>query len=136
LLAYDQNGKKVAFEVTELVDEKAVKLNKEGNEVYFDWTPAAVVDAVEEILKKKGFLLYKLERTRFSKCVLVIHTDEPTISYREYHGVLRNHPFQTVPGIDQAYILFSCDASLKKCPHFQLSFDNRGNVSSSTEASD
>jgi hypothetical protein len=126
-VACDQHGKAVAFEVTELVSEKAVKMNKEGREVYFDWNPAAVVEAVEKILEKKGAQLTKVDRTRFSEVVFVIHTDEPTILFQEYRPLLGTWAFQAVPSIDRAYILFSHNPSLKeKYGHVQLALENRG----------
>jgi hypothetical protein len=125
----DRNGEGVALEVTELVSEKVVKMNMEGKEVYFDWDRATVVHAIERILKKKGSRLRKVNRAQYSKFVLVIHTDEDTLPYSEYHQLLRNQVFQRVPGIDQAYVLFSYDPSLKGYGHVPLSFENSNSSS-------
>ena len=109
--------------MTELVSEKAVKMNKEGKEVYFEWTEGTAIEAVEMILRKKDSRLRKIDRTQYSALVLVIHTDEPTLLYPDHRTLFLTHRFQPVPSIAQAYVLFSYDPSLKTCSHVRLSFD-------------
>jgi hypothetical protein len=122
-VAFGQDQQRVAFEVTELVSEKAVKMNKEGKEVYFEWTESTTIEAVEMILRKKESRLRNIDRSQYSELVLVIHTDEPTLLYADYRTLLLTHRFQPVQAIAEAYLLFSYDPSLKTCGHVRLSFD-------------
>lgn len=99
----DKTGKTVAFEVTELVSEEAVRMNQKGHHVYRDWRQAEVVSRIDEILKDKDSKVYR--GGPYSRIVAVIHTDELVISYDEYSPVLTEHPFGPLKQVTQAFLV-------------------------------
>lgn len=99
----DKTGETVAFEVTELVSEEAVRMNQKGHQVYRDWRPAEVVNRIDEILKDKDSKVYK--GGPYSRIVAVIHTDEPVISFDEYSQILTEHPFGPLKQVTEAFLV-------------------------------
>jgi len=96
--------------------------------VYRDWRPVEVLDAVRERLKEKDSKT--LHGGPFDEIVVVIHTDEPVISPREYESVLRYDIFCGLHQITVAYVFFSYDPEQQGYPLVSLQLERSPPVSS------
>jgi hypothetical protein len=54
--------------------------------------------------------------------VIVMHTDEPTLSRSVVQGYLDGHRFPTPKHVSRALLLLSYDPSVQRCPYFELNF--------------
>lgn len=94
-----QNGKTIGFEVTELVDEGATRMNAQGQKVYRDWEPKEVLKKIEELLFKKDRKKY--HGGPYDKLVFVIHSDEPIIDPINYLKLIENHKLPSLPAVPE-----------------------------------
>ncbi len=121
-LSNDPQGKRIGIEVTEIVSEKAIRINQEVDDkwksVYCDWPESAVVKEIRTILCKKDKKKYV--GGPFEKLIVVIYTDEPTIQFEKYGSVLPSGKFGPLNQITDAYFLFSYDPSVKCSPCVKL----------------
>jgi len=106
----DQEGRKVAVEVTELVSSEAIKKNqgkKLEDRIYRDWRPNEVVTKINDIIQNKDGKTFK--GGPYAKKILLIFTDEDTLLSRrfEYARLLQEQSFGPVKQIDEVYFLFS-----------------------------
>jgi hypothetical protein len=115
----DNTGKTVAFEVTELVSEEAVRMNQKGRQVYRDWRPAEVVNRIDEILKDKDSKVYS--GGPYCRIAVLIHTAEQVISFEEYGHILAEHTFGPLKQVTEAFLLMHYDPRLGNCPYIRLS---------------
>ena len=142
----DAAGREVAFEVTELVDEDAARMNaqldREEEAKRFIaagidperahklasmqglvrvWEPSEVIETVQRILTTKD------EKTwhggPYPRVVLAIHTDEPALAPADYVSAFESHPFEKPTVITDAYVLFSYDPASEAYPVARLSFE-------------
>lgn len=120
VLVNDQIGQQVAVEVTELVDETSVRENQQGNGIYCIWEPAQVYAEIERILAKKD--LKSNHGGKYSKVILLIHTDELVIESEKYIPLLKTSSFKTLNNINEAFLLFSYDPRANNYPYVRLSF--------------
>jgi len=104
-IATDEEGNTVGIEVSELVDEEAVRRNQQGKDVYRLWDTDSVIDHIQQILLNKDGKSY--QGGPYVKLILVIHTDEPEITPERYISVIQQHTFEGMRQIDEAYLLFS-----------------------------
>jgi len=112
------NGGFVAFEVTELVDQKTVELNKTGKSVFKQWSPDELTTKLQEKIATKD--LKEFHGGPFSKVVLVIHTDEPLLSHADCEKILRGKKFGPCKKITDIYIIFSDVLGREFYPFIQL----------------
>ncbi len=129
-VALNQSEERIAFEVCELVSEKAIQCNiaaKEARDaVYCDWRPEDVSDEVSKILLRKDKVTYI--GGPYSRIVLVIHSDEPIVLHSTCADALRSRIYDKPKIIDEAYFLFSYDPSFKYCPYVRLTFGNSNGI--------
>ena len=118
-VVFDREGRLVAVEVTEFVDEEAIRQNLHGDKVSQPRTPVEEVEQVEEveeikvitkingIIQKKDGKVFK--GGPYAKKILLIFTDEPTLVSRrfEYAEFLPKRSFGPVKQVDEVYFLFS-----------------------------
>jgi len=117
-VARNLSGDLIGFEVSELVDQKAIELNEAGSGVYRDWTVSDTLQEIQNIISKKD--LKKYAGGPYKKIILVIPTDEPALSYKSLKQVLDGHLFNKTKHINEAYLLFSDKADTKNCPFIKL----------------
>lgn len=80
-----ENGDPIGIEATELVDQDTVARWAKGGTEYFIWTPEVVRQKVTDLIRsKEKKLKEKLSSSqrKYSHLILLIHTDEGTISYK------------------------------------------------------
>ena len=117
-IAKDQSSNLIGIEVTELVDEDAVRLNAQGKNVYRKWTADEVVKEIESIIVGKDSNTF--HGGPYKKLILVIHTDELDINFQALKPMLEIHEFKKTSQITEAYLLFTYDPTNKHYPHIQL----------------
>lgn len=120
VLVKDQLGGEVGVEVTELVDETSVRENQQGNGIYCIWKPAEIKDEIEKILAKKD--LKSNRGGKYTKIVLLIHTDELTVEPEKYIPLIKTWSFKKPEQINEAFLLFSYDPRTKTYPYVRLPF--------------
>ena len=107
------SGDLCGIEVTELVDQEVIQLNERGKDVYRLWTSVEVIEAITERLQTKN---NKIHGGKYSKMIVLIHTDEFEILFNEYNEAVSNHTFKNMENIDEAYLLYSYDPGHKNYP--------------------
>ena len=98
-------GERVAIEVTELVDQETVELNKLGKHVFKQWLPDELTTKLQEKITAKDSK--EFHGGPYSKVVLVIHTDEPLLSRADCEKILCGKKFGPCKKINDAYLIFS-----------------------------
>jgi hypothetical protein len=116
-------GKTLAYEVTELVDEKTVRLNRRGVRVYKEWSSTELITKLTEKLLAKND---QLKAARYDKQIVVIFTDEPFLRHSWCVPILRHHAFGPLANINEAYLLFSYEPGREGCPYIVLNLDSFG----------
>jgi len=118
-IAKDECDSLVAFEVTELVDEASVALAAKNKRRIKFWESNELIGRISDMLMDKDSVDYN--HTDYSKVILVIFTDEPTLRYKNYIKSLSIHQFPKMKQIDEAYFLFSFDPyERERCPFTRL----------------
>lgn len=116
-----------AVELTELVDREAVELNigstHAKSTIYRDWNQKELLDAVEERLRDKDSK--EFNGGPYDEKIVVIHTDEPVITFDEYEPILRSYILEEFRQITSAYVLFSYDPNSQGFPLVKLSLRPR-----------
>jgi len=125
-IATDEEGNTVGIEVSELVDEEAVRRNQQGKDVYRLWDADSVIDHIQQILLNKDGKPY--QGGPYAKLILVIHTDEPEITPECYIPIIQQHTFAGMRQIDEAYLLFSYipAPAMPDYPFIRLNFSCEG----------
>lgn len=133
-VVFDREGREVAVEVTELVDEEAIRRSLHGDKVSQPRTPVEEVEEIKVITKinciiqKKDGKVFK--GGPYAKKILLIFTDETILVSRrfEYAEFLPKRSFGPVEQIDEAYFLFSYVGHAQPCsqqdnPLYDVTFD-------------
>jgi hypothetical protein len=114
----DHNNRLIAIEIRELVSEEAIQ-NAEQNKLSWKfWQPEDVVQEIDSILIEKDSKVF--HGGPYQKVIVVIHTDEYSMSYATYATVLGSQTFSGYNLIDEAYLLFSFDPEEECCPYIKL----------------
>ncbi len=123
-VAHGSRGERIAVELTELVSEEAIRRNLKAKHphehVYRDWLPQDVITAIEARLREKDGKTYK--GGPYDALVVVIHTDEPTVTAQPYVPTLTSRVFPMQVQLTEAYVLFSYDPTAGGYPLVKLSF--------------
>jgi hypothetical protein len=120
--AVDLNGARVAIEVTELVDGDAIRAFKSGR-VYdwAEWSRDKFLSALSERIEIKDKRYPHLKEQPYTGgYIVVVHTDEPSLSRITVQGYLNGYSFPKPSYVSRAFLLLSYDPSIKRCPYFEL----------------
>lgn len=117
----DESGNTVGVEVTELVDEEAVRKAQKGEMVFSYWTDGEIKEQVSRILTRKD--LKSSHGGLYSKVILVIHTDEFT--HLHLFPVIRNTEFTRLENIQEAFIVVSYDPETQTYPWCEIQFKEK-----------
>jgi hypothetical protein len=123
-IAKDASDKYVAIEVTELVDEDAIRFNQRGKRVYRDWESEQVISAIEDKIKSKDSKIFK--GGPYPRIWLVIYTDEPAIIFAKVESILQEHHFPPTDKISEVFLLFSYNPSTESYPYIRLKISGKG----------
>jgi len=122
LEAIDVNGKRVAIEVTELVDGKSIQAFKMGRHYdWAEWDRVKFLESITHLLKEKNSRFPKLKGGPYDGgYVIVVFTDEPELQRSKVESYLASHTFQGLTSVHRAILLLSYDPSIGQCPYFEL----------------
>ena len=122
--ARSPNGDRIAIEVTELVDPAAIVAHKRGDlYTWTSWSQASLRGALQERLSAKDQRYSELKGGPYAQYLLLVHTDEPMLSYDSARTLLDGVAFKRPAHIDRAFLLISYDPRLERCPYIELPFD-------------
>lgn len=113
---------RVAIEVTELVDERAIKEFKAGT-IYdsAEWNRENFLSMLSALLKKKDARFPNLKEPPYEGgYAVVVFTDEPGLPARDVLAYLEDHVFSGLKYITEALFLVSYDPCVNRCPYFRL----------------
>jgi hypothetical protein len=116
---------RVAFEVTELVDESMCARSIDENFQHpplnwHDWQPEEVINRLESRIAEKG--LIDFGKGNYESVVLVVHCDEPQISLDQCGSAIVAHQFIRREQINETYLIFRSRPMSTIYPYFRLSF--------------
>ncbi len=115
-----RTGVCVAFEVTELVDEKMIVEHIKGQPESKEWQLDEIINRLQAKIAKKGRIDYGGEN--FGLIILVIHTAEKEITAHRYGSAIAAHQFAQQGQIDEAYLLFKPWPMSQTCSYLRLLF--------------
>jgi hypothetical protein len=123
--AVNPSGDAVAIEVTELVDPAAIRAYRAGARYdWADWDRAKFHAGISTALVEKDGKFPHLKGGPYAGgYVVIIHTDEPVLSFDVAAGFLTGHSFSAPTHVSRAYLLFSYDPAREKCPYMELRFE-------------
>ncbi|MBU1191966.1 MAG: hypothetical protein KKE76_09655 [Gammaproteobacteria bacterium] len=122
--ARDNDDNRVAIEVTELVDGKAIQAYKSGA-VYewVDWDKNKFITSIESLLSRKDKRYPELKEPPYDGgYIIVIFTDEPMLDRSTVESYLDGHKFKKPEYLTKAFLLVSYDPGVEKCPLYELRF--------------
>jgi hypothetical protein len=120
--AVNSNGQRIALEVTELVDEDAIRAFRAGRP--YDWAEWKGEDfraSLSRLIAAKDNKYPDLKDPPYDGgYVLVIFTDEPMLPKARVEQLLVGHCFETPKSIARTLLLLGYDPRFGRCPYFQL----------------
>ncbi len=117
VIAETLDGKPVGIEVSEFVDEEAIRKSERGEEIFRYWENEEVIKKIQKIIDRKG--AKKFFGEQYEKIYLLIHTDEPLLDYETFKDSLSEHDFKSLK-IDTVFLLFSYSPKLSCSPYIEL----------------
>lgn len=132
--AVDAAGRRVAIEVTELVDEDLLRrysaAKREGRAMPFewaDWSAERFALQLAHLLAKKDVRFPKLKGTPYpGGYQVVLFTDEPALSTSVVEAYMRRLDPMACAHVTAAYLLLSYDPAVQRCPFFVLPLTTPG----------
>ncbi|MGD2118771.1 MAG: hypothetical protein PVG66_10450, partial [Chromatiales bacterium] len=109
--ALDAYGSRVAIEVTELVDGKAIQAYKSGL-IYewADWDKEKFITSLESLLSRKDSRFTELKEPPYEGgYFVVIFTDEPMLDRSTVESYLEGYKFKKPEYLSKAFLLVSYD---------------------------
>ncbi len=115
-----QDGGKLGIEVTELVDTEAIMAHMNGNTQHTaQWDEDKLITAVNKRLQIKD-ASKNIKGGPYETYILLIHTDEPQLSYDYVNPIIEGYKFSVAGLIDRAFLLMSYDEKYQSCPYIEL----------------
>lgn len=122
--AKDANDNRIGIEVTELVDSASIKNYINTKYVnWATWDSSKLVEAINERISTKD-TPEKVKGGPYHGYFLVIHTDEPELSYSRVNDMLNNITFPPPLMITRAFLLISYDPNLRLYPYLELEWSS------------
>ncbi|GAB3256259.1 hypothetical protein [Chitinimonas naiadis] len=127
--ARDHRGRRVALEVTELVDGRVIQQLKYAERAcepsdWADWQRDTFLSQLGERIAAKDKRYPELKAPPYAGgYVVVVYTDEPKLDRDTVAAYLDGHCFSRPRFIDRAFLLLSYDPVVVRCPYFELRWD-------------
>jgi hypothetical protein len=120
-----RDGARIAIEITELVDEAAIRAYKAGAQYdWAEWGKTKFVRGISRAIAAKDARFPHLKGGPYEGgYVVIIHTDEPVLSFDVVTEYLSGHQFPTPKHIKRAFLLFGYDPKVERCRHVEIPFD-------------
>ena len=117
--AVDVHGRPVAIEVTELVDGYAIaEVRRTGRSVVASWNAGRIRRHLDELLLRKDSKT--LKGGPYHEYIVLIHTDEPTLTLQPIEAALSGHTFPPLKQVQRAYLILSYEPLRGGYPYFRL----------------
>ncbi len=113
-----EDGKQIAFEVTELVDEDTILRHQYGETDWKEWNENELLSKIQEIIRDKDRKVY--HGGPYSKIILLIHSDEPILRLSDILSFLGDQTVSQCKQITDCYLLLTYNPGLKAYPYFKL----------------
>ncbi|MEQ1543821.1 hypothetical protein [Methyloglobulus sp.] len=118
-------GGRLGIEVTELVDPVAIMAHKNGDSAQpAQWNEIKLVKSISQRLEVKDAST-NIKGGPYERYILVIHTDEPALSFDYTHSILSEYIFNYCALINRAFLLMSYDEKYRCCPFIELNIKVR-----------
>lgn len=123
--AVDSEGRRIAIEVTELVDARAIHAYKRGLPYeWSDWPQQMFISSLAGLIAKKGERHAVLKGGPYDGgYVVVVFTDEPLLPIETVRTYLGNHAFVRPDGMTRAFLVLSYDPRMQSYPYVELNLD-------------
>jgi hypothetical protein len=117
--ACDSNGRRVAIEVTELVDGRAAAAaRRRSGSAWAQWDAAKIQQQLQNRLTDKDGKV--LKGGPYDEYIVLIHTDEPALPLDVVESALLGHTWHPVSQIHRAYLVVSYDPSKGRSSYVRL----------------
>ncbi|MCW5658417.1 MAG: hypothetical protein KIT60_11995 [Burkholderiaceae bacterium] len=122
LEAVDATGRRIAIEVTELVDEGAIRAYKAGNRyVFAEWDKSKFLAKLRGLISAKAARHSKLKDGPYpGGYVILVFSDEPILQADAVRTYLTGAVFEELGDEHRAYLLLSYSPAIKGYPYFAL----------------
>ena len=126
--ALDIDGRRIAIEVTELVDGKAIQAYKAG--AIYEWADLdknSFMDLLSRLITRKDSRYTELKEPPYTGgYVVVVFTAEPMLDRLTIESYLEGHKFDRPKYISRVFLLVSYDPdpSIRQCPYYELEFND------------
>lgn len=115
----DAQGRRIAIEVTELVDGDAIaRARRTGSNVWSTWNEPKIRAVLDHLLTEKDSKT--LQGGPYDEYLVLIHTDEPALTFEQIKAAVVEHSFPRLRQIRRAYVLLSYDPQHCGYPYVKL----------------
>lgn len=120
VIAWSSARTPIAIEVTQLVDAETMQQRKRNprQPEFVRWEHTTFVARLRERLEIKDRKLFL--GGPYTKVIVLVYTDEPGLPWRETARHLEHLAFGGIQQITEAFLMFSFDAALQRCPVVRL----------------
>ena len=118
LTCTNESGELIAIEITEVVDEDAVRENQNGNEVFRVWRPGELQQKINSSLSRKDKIC--LNGGPYKKLFVCLFTDEMMLTHDVVSKELAGISFGPFTQITDAFLLFSYQPTTQSYPVMRL----------------
>lgn len=120
--ALDNKGKRIAIEVTELVDGEAIKAYKSGAKyIWADWNKSKFIGSLESLITRKDSKFIELKEPPYGGgYFIVIFTDEDMLDPATVELYLQGYKFNKPKHSERVFLLLSYDPTIQRCPYYEL----------------
>jgi hypothetical protein len=121
------DGMRIAIEVTELVDEDAIKKYKSGFPCECAiWDKKKFIGLLQKRLSIKDSKYPDLKEPPYDGgYFVVVHTDETMLDRITVESYLLDHEFKNLSNLTQAFLLLSYDPAIEMCPYYELKLSSK-----------
>lgn len=126
--AQDHAARRVAIEVTELVDGRVIQQLKYADRAcqpsdWAEWDRATFLSQLDERIVIKDRRYPELKSPPYpGGYVVVVYTDEPKLDRDTVASYLAGYRFSRPHHILRAFLLLSYDPAVGRCPYFELNW--------------
>jgi hypothetical protein len=106
------DGKTTAIELCEFVSEEAIRRTAKGENVMASWTDEQFFHAIERIIRGKDGKTFS--GGPYSRIILIVPTDEPTITSEVVKRVFAARQFDKPRNITDAYLMMRAPVKLPR----------------------
>jgi hypothetical protein len=128
--ALGPTGKRIAIEVTELVDGNFVPIfqrtpPEQQSNVFADWGYEKFISAMAKRIEDKAGRFPKLKDPPYDGgYIVLVYSSEPLLSAAAVIKMLKDHKFNNLGHPIRAFLLLKYDPSIKRYPYFELNFES------------